>query len=41
MNTITISQKMLNGDDLIIVPHREYEGFLNLEKTIKRSSKNY
>ncbi|MBU2579020.1 hypothetical protein KKA09_02805 [Patescibacteria group bacterium] len=36
MDTITIPQKMIKGDDLIIIPRRKYEKFLNLEKIIRK-----
>ncbi len=34
MATITIPKKLIKEKDLILIPRREYEKFLNLEKMI-------
>lgn len=35
MNVITIPKKLAQKDDLIILPRKEYEKFLNWQKNIK------
>ena len=32
MNTITIPQKLVQKDDLVVIPRREYEALLELKK---------
>lgn len=32
MGTITIPKKLIKGDDLVVVPRREYEALLELKK---------
>ncbi|MEK7599095.1 MAG: hypothetical protein AAB474_01410 [Patescibacteria group bacterium] len=34
MNTITIPKNLIKNDDLVVIPRKKYEEFLNLEKTI-------
>ena len=35
MNTITIPKKLIQNDDLVIIPRRRFEEFLDFEKKIK------
>lgn len=36
MNTLTIPRNLIKNDDLVILPRRRYEEFLNLEKMIEK-----
>lgn len=38
MNTITIPRNLIRNDDLIVLPRRRYEEFLNLEKIFEKRS---
>lgn len=35
MNTITIPKHITHGDELVILPREEYEGFLHLRAALK------
>lgn len=35
MNAITIPKKLIGQDDLVIIPRKEYESFLQWQKEIK------
>ncbi len=36
MVTITIPKNLIKNDDLVIIPRKKYEEFLNLEKMIEK-----
>ena len=36
MATITIPKKLIQNDDLVVIPRRKYEKFLGLEKMMER-----
>lgn len=36
MNTITIPKNLIKNDDLVVLPRRKYEEFLNFEKMIEK-----
>ena len=38
MNTLTIPRNLIKNDDLVVLPRRRYEEFLNLEKMIEKRS---
>lgn len=38
MNTITIPRNLVKNDDLVVLPRRKYEEFLNLEKMFEKRS---
>lgn len=37
MDIITIPKKLINNDDLVIIPRKEYEQFLHLKKVFNKS----
>lgn len=38
MNTLTIPRNLVKNDDLVVLPRRKYEEFLNLEKMFEKRS---